>query len=224
MTQGRRFHSTLESPQCQCGRVLKRVLPVRRHEDQALLHNLRSGQSGIETLEATDADALHPFQIRLDPFLGDVAAHPVPPDSRFSSVRGIHEAAEYGVAPRLAECHQGNGNCKMTSPGSRVRSGCFVLGLGLTASTSGSFDIFGYSKIRLPQKDIGLSENGVCGTLRAARSMVWTSVNGGRKELVHVPFGTDRQEPYEVECSTPCRPLTDCDLVMPGHSDRDTPE
>jgi len=45
----------------------------------------------IEHLHSGDADAVHPFQVSGDAFLGDVAAHPMPPNTGFCGVRRILE-------------------------------------------------------------------------------------------------------------------------------------
>ena len=85
----------------QRGGVPESVLPLRRHEDQPLLDDLRCVQAGIEVLEASDARALHPLEVGLDAVLGDVPAHPVPPDARLGTVGRALEAAKQGVALRL---------------------------------------------------------------------------------------------------------------------------
>jgi hypothetical protein len=59
---------------------------------------LRCAQGGIEILEAADSHALHPFQVGLDSFFGDIAVHPVPPDARFCAVRRIPETLLQGIA------------------------------------------------------------------------------------------------------------------------------
>ena len=61
---------------------LKGVLPLRRHVRQALVDHLRRRQRRIEVLEAANAHPVHPLQVQLDAFLGDVAVHPVPPYAR----------------------------------------------------------------------------------------------------------------------------------------------
>src|ERR1700753_3376647 len=41
---------------------------------------------------------MHPFQVQLDAYLGDVAVHPVPPDAGLSARRRIFETAHQRVA------------------------------------------------------------------------------------------------------------------------------
>jgi hypothetical protein len=50
-------------------------------------------QPCIEILKTTDPGALHPFQIRLDPFLSNIAAHPVPPYAWLGAVGGLESPA-----------------------------------------------------------------------------------------------------------------------------------
>src|ERR1035438_1666463 len=77
----------------------------------------------VEVLEAADAHPLHPFQVELDAFLGDVAVHPVPPDARFGALGWVLEAPRERVARVLRgdnPCpHQrGQENCPAGLPGS----------------------------------------------------------------------------------------------------------
>src|ERR1039457_7228950 len=58
-------------------------------------------------LEAADAHALHPFQVELDAFLGDVAVHPVPPDARFGALGWVLEAS----LERVARVLRGDNPC-----------------------------------------------------------------------------------------------------------------
>jgi hypothetical protein len=44
------------------------------------------GVVSVEILEAAEADAVHPFEVELDAFFGDVAVHPVPPNSRLGRI------------------------------------------------------------------------------------------------------------------------------------------
>src|SRR5580704_986756 len=64
-----------------CG-VLEGLLPLGSHVGETLLYYLRSRQCRVEVLEATQSRSVHPLEIELDAFLGDVPVHPVPPDTR----------------------------------------------------------------------------------------------------------------------------------------------
>ncbi len=64
------------------GRIEKGMLPFRRHVDEAVRHDLRRSDGGVDGVDAADTDALHPFEIAADARLRDVAVHPVPPDAR----------------------------------------------------------------------------------------------------------------------------------------------
>ncbi len=68
------------------------VFPVRRHVNKPLGHDLRRFQAGVEILDAADSHARHPIEILVDPFLCDVAVHPVPPDARPGALRWVMEA------------------------------------------------------------------------------------------------------------------------------------
>ncbi len=65
--------------------VFERVLPPGSHVDEALGDDLRRLEARVEVLEPGDAGALHPLEVGLDARLGDVAAHPVPPDARLGA-------------------------------------------------------------------------------------------------------------------------------------------
>src|SRR6185437_6120654 len=68
-----------------------------RQIDKALLNDLRSLQCSVEGLEAPQANPMHPFQIKLNAFLSDVAVHPMPPDTRPGTFRGMLKSASQRV-------------------------------------------------------------------------------------------------------------------------------
>ncbi len=80
-------------------RVREGFLPLGRHVDEALVHDLIREERRVEVLEAADPDSLHPLQIELDPLLRDVAVHPVPPDSRPGGTGGRPQSQPPG-SPR----------------------------------------------------------------------------------------------------------------------------
>ncbi len=104
-TRNRLFHSQLIGKR---GRVFERILPLRRHVGQAMVHHLGRGQGGVEVLKPTQPHAMHPLQIELDAFLADVAIHPVPPDSRLRRIRRLPEAPLQRVAGILTDRHAGH--------------------------------------------------------------------------------------------------------------------
>src|SRR5438067_4522351 len=81
--------------------ILESIFPLGSHVNQTLIHKFRRVQRSIEVLEPANPDALHPFEIKLDPLLRDVAVHPVPPDPRFSEVRRILKTGEQRVVRLL---------------------------------------------------------------------------------------------------------------------------
>ena len=56
------------------------ALPLVGHVGDPVVDDLGSGQSGIEDMETSDSDAVHPFDVCHCAFHGHVAVHPVPPD------------------------------------------------------------------------------------------------------------------------------------------------
>ena len=68
------------------------ALPLCRTEDDALGDELGHVHAALEALGSTDADPLHPLEIEADSLLVDIAVHPVPPDPRSGSIRGLDEA------------------------------------------------------------------------------------------------------------------------------------
>jgi hypothetical protein len=59
---------------------------------------------------------VHPFKVELDAFLGDVAVHPVPPDTRAGTGRRIFEAGFEGIGAGLRRGSEregcGEGECE----------------------------------------------------------------------------------------------------------------
>ena len=86
----RHLHSVLLA---QRDRVFESVFPLRRHIRQAMRHHLRRLQCGVEILKARQSHAVHPVQVQLDAFLGDVAVHPVPPHAWAGALRRILKSA-----------------------------------------------------------------------------------------------------------------------------------
>ena len=87
--------------------VFEGVFPFRRHEHQALFHDLRRIQTRVKVLKASNSNPLHPFQVGLDAFLCDVAAHPVPPDARLCAIRRVLETSQ----ERIARVLRGDNPC-----------------------------------------------------------------------------------------------------------------
>ena len=83
--------------------VEKGVFPFGSHVDETLVDDLRSVEGRVEILEAADADSMHPFEIELDAFLGDVAVHPVPPDARLRGGRRTLKILEERVLRLLRD-------------------------------------------------------------------------------------------------------------------------
>ena len=54
----------------------------------------------LEDGDAAHAHAMHPLEIELDAFRGDVAVHPVPPHAGARFVGGIEKAAQQEVGLR----------------------------------------------------------------------------------------------------------------------------
>jgi len=81
--------------------ILESIFPGRCHVDEALFNDLGRVESRVEILEAGDAGPLHPFEVGLDARLGDVAAHPMPPDARLGARRRVLEAPGQGVVGPL---------------------------------------------------------------------------------------------------------------------------
>ena len=77
----------------QDGCVLEGILPLWRHICQSMIHDLGRRQGGVKILEATYTHPVHPLQVQLDAFLGDIAVHPMPPHPRTRSGRGILKSA-----------------------------------------------------------------------------------------------------------------------------------
>ena len=90
-------------PVGQSGRELERILPGRGHVDEALGDDLGRVEPGVEVLEAGDAGARHPFEVGFDAFLGDVAAHPVPPDARLGARGRRLESLRQGIFRALSK-------------------------------------------------------------------------------------------------------------------------
>src|SRR5581483_6403297 len=84
--------------------VFERVLPFWRHVRETSIHYFRSVEGRIEILETGNADAVHPFEIELDAFFGDVAVHPVPPDTWPRGLGGILKAALQVNCALLPNC------------------------------------------------------------------------------------------------------------------------
>jgi hypothetical protein len=82
--------------------VGERVLPLRRHVGQALGHDLGGEQAGVEILHAADAHARHPLEILVDPFLRDIAVHPMPPDAWPGALWRVAEAVGQFVGEQRA--------------------------------------------------------------------------------------------------------------------------
>ena len=93
------------------GGVFEGVLPFRRHVGEALVDDLRRIEGGVEDLDAAEADAMHPFEVKPDTLLGDVAVHPVPPDARAGTRRGRLKAAAQGIRGGLGGGDGGKREC-----------------------------------------------------------------------------------------------------------------
>src|SRR6185369_1519551 len=85
----RHFHSQLIAL---LDGVTKSIFPLGSHLCQTLVNDLRRLQGRIEVLETGNSHSVHPLKIELDAFLGNVAIHPMPPDSRFGGVRRVLKA------------------------------------------------------------------------------------------------------------------------------------
>ncbi len=72
--------------------MAERILPAIGHIDQPFRHDLRRLEAGVEILDPANPDPRHPFEILVDPVLGDIAVHPVPPDTRPRRLRRIAES------------------------------------------------------------------------------------------------------------------------------------
>ena len=59
------------------------------HVDHPVLDDLRHADPGVEMMETSNPDPVHPEKILPDAFLRDVAVHPVPPQERTSLPRGL---------------------------------------------------------------------------------------------------------------------------------------
>ena len=94
------------------GRVLKRVFPFRSHVNETLVHQSWCVQRGIKILKTSDSHALHPFEVELDTFLGDVPVHPVPPDAGLSAIRRVQESTLECVAGGLPVRAKHQKNCQ----------------------------------------------------------------------------------------------------------------
>ena len=85
-------------------RVLEGILPLGRHVGKTFLHHLRRREGSVKILEPAEADAMHPLQVELDALPGDVAVHPVPPNSRPRALGWILKTAFERIGRALGEC------------------------------------------------------------------------------------------------------------------------
>ncbi len=74
-------------------REAERFFPAGRHIRQAIGNNDGRLQIYIEILKTADTDLVHPVEIGLDTFNGDISVHPVPPHARPSGIGRILELA-----------------------------------------------------------------------------------------------------------------------------------
>jgi hypothetical protein len=86
--------------------VLHRIQPLRSSERELLLDRLAAAGGDVGQVHPTNANAFHPLQVFGYPFLGDVAARPMPPGTRLGRIRRVLETLLERIAWRLRP-HQG---------------------------------------------------------------------------------------------------------------------
>jgi len=107
---GRAGNRQLQTQLLGLGRcVPKYLVPPGRHEGEPLWDDLRGVAGGVEVLDSTDTDTVHPLQILLHSFARDVAVHPMPPDTGGRRSRRLLEA--------LLQRVDVSGNAAVAKPG-----------------------------------------------------------------------------------------------------------
>ena len=80
------FHSKLIT---EIDSVFECGFPIRRHIHEPLFDNLWRPKRRIKVLKPCNSDPVHPLEIQLDAFLGDIPIHPVPPNAWARAARWI---------------------------------------------------------------------------------------------------------------------------------------
>src|SRR5439155_1820306 len=87
-TGDRHFHAELVAD---ADGVFECLLPFGCHVSYPPFDNLRCLQRCVEVLIARNSHPMHPLEVQLDTFFGNVAVHPVPPNSRLGRITRILE-------------------------------------------------------------------------------------------------------------------------------------